>query len=194
MFKHEDYSAHFDPNKYDDIDGNSYPMTAFTYLQNGDEKVSVNTDRPQRVTAYRQGTLWINFDRLSTDDGKWVYENTYRNEYQKFTHWITIDNKNYNERKIQALYDQPIYVQGNLIQPNERVEEPNYDFELRDKWAQVSGFDHVKLLIKPWNDTTTTVRIQNLHDSQTQTVGLFSGNTSPILTTFYGNDVEFNTL
>jgi hypothetical protein len=33
LFKHEDYQAHFDKNKFDDIDGNSYPMTAFTYIE-----------------------------------------------------------------------------------------------------------------------------------------------------------------
>lgn len=79
LFHHQDYKAHFDPRKYDDIDGNSYPMSAFVYLQRGKQKVSVNTDRPQGVIAYKDGTIWINFDRLSTDDGKWVYETTYRN-------------------------------------------------------------------------------------------------------------------
>lgn len=103
-------------------------MTAFSYIKDERDKVSVNTDRPQGVIAYRSGRLWINFDRLSTDDGKWVYETTYRAEYQKFTHWITVGNEDFTERKIQALYDQPIYMQGNLIQPNERVEEANFDF------------------------------------------------------------------
>lgn len=55
-------------------------MTAFAFIsdENGDNKLSVNTDRPQGVIAYHPGTLWVNFDRLSSDDGKWVYENTYR--------------------------------------------------------------------------------------------------------------------
>jgi len=47
-------------------------------LQDGEDKVSVNVERPQGVTAYRAGTLWFNIDRLSEDDGKWVYENAYR--------------------------------------------------------------------------------------------------------------------
>ena len=33
LFHHEDYEAHFDSNKYDDIDGNSYPINAFVYIQ-----------------------------------------------------------------------------------------------------------------------------------------------------------------
>ena len=73
MFKHEDYQAHFDQNKFDDLDGNSYPATAFVYIQDENDKVSVNLERPQGVTAYKPGTIWINFDRLSQDDGKWVY-------------------------------------------------------------------------------------------------------------------------
>jgi hypothetical protein len=53
----------------------------------------------------------VNFDRLSSDDGKWVYENTYRSDYQKFTHVITVQNKNFNERKIQSLYDMSLMMQ-----------------------------------------------------------------------------------
>lgn len=80
--KHEDYQAFFSPEGFDDIDGNSYPMTAFAFIkdtQDLTQKVSINTDRPQGVTAYHPGTLWVNFDRLSADDGKWVYETTLRN-------------------------------------------------------------------------------------------------------------------
>ena len=46
LFQHEDYQAHFDPNKYDDIDGNSYPINAFVYIKDSSNKVSVNVDRP----------------------------------------------------------------------------------------------------------------------------------------------------
>ena len=75
-----------------------------------------------------------------------------------------VQNDDHNERKLQTLYDQPIYMQGNQLQPNERVEEPNYDFSLRDKWASVAGIDSLKMLVKPWNDSTVTVRIHNLSD------------------------------
>lgn len=34
----------------------------------------------------------MNIDRLTDDDGKWVYEKAYRNEYQKYTHTITVKN------------------------------------------------------------------------------------------------------
>jgi hypothetical protein len=108
LFHHEDYKAHFDKNKFDDIDGNSYPMTAFCYIEDAKDKVSINTDRPQGVIAYMPGALWVNFDRLSSDDGKWVYENTFRSDYQKFTHVVTVQNADHNERKVQALYDMPI--------------------------------------------------------------------------------------
>lgn len=73
LFKHEDYEAQFSKEGYDDIDGNSYPMTAFCYIKDTTDKVSINTDRAQGVIAYKPGTLWVNFDRLSSDDGKWVY-------------------------------------------------------------------------------------------------------------------------
>ena len=86
-------------------------MTAFVYIQDENNKVSINTDRPQGVIAYRQGTLWVNFDRLSSDDGKWVYENTFRSDYQRFTHVMTVQNHNNNERKVQALHDMPIFTQ-----------------------------------------------------------------------------------
>jgi hypothetical protein len=73
LFTHEDYKAHFDPKKFDDINGNSYPMTAFAYIKDDQDKVSINNDRPQGFISYRKGTLWANFDRLTSDDGKWVF-------------------------------------------------------------------------------------------------------------------------
>jgi len=48
-------------------------MTAFSYIEDKYDKVSLNTDRAQGFISYRKGTLWANFDRLSSDDGKWVY-------------------------------------------------------------------------------------------------------------------------
>lgn len=82
LYKHEDYQAFFSEKGFDNINGNSYPMTAFAYIEDVNDpqnKLSVNTDRPQGVIAYHPGTLWINYDRLSSDDGKWVFETTYRN-------------------------------------------------------------------------------------------------------------------
>lgn len=73
LFYHEDYQAHFDPQKYDDIDGNSYPINSFVYIQDQNSKVSVNVDRPEGVIVYQDGDIWLNFDRLTSDDGKWVY-------------------------------------------------------------------------------------------------------------------------
>ena len=84
--------AFFCNEKYDDLDGNTYPATAFVYIKDQNDKVSINLERPQGVVAYRKGTLWVNFDRLSEDDGKWVYESAVRSEYQKYTHTITVKN------------------------------------------------------------------------------------------------------
>lgn len=92
----------------------------------------MNLDRPQGVTAYRPGTLWINFERLSEDDGKWVYESAYRSEYQKYVHTVTVDNRDYNERKIQRRYDQGLFVQGNGISSSARVEEFEVDYDVRN--------------------------------------------------------------
>jgi hypothetical protein len=121
MFKHEDYKAYFSKDKWDDLDGNSYPATAFAYIKDNNDKVSVNLDRPQGITSYRAGTLWVNFERLSEDDGKWVYESAYRSEYQKYTHVVTVKNNDYNERAIQRRYDQPLFIQGNLVSPSQRI-------------------------------------------------------------------------
>ncbi len=100
-------------------------MTAFCYIEDAKDKVSINTDRPQGVIAYRPGTLWVNFDRLSSDDGKWVYENTFRSDYQKFTHVVTVQNSRNNERKIQALYDMPVIMQISYSQPSEEPAKDN---------------------------------------------------------------------
>ena len=74
------------------INGNTYPMTAFSYIEDSLLRLSVNTDRPQGVISLKEGKIWVNFDRLTSDDGKWVYETTHRNEYQKFTHYVTLQN------------------------------------------------------------------------------------------------------
>ena len=47
------------------------------------------------------------------------------------------------------------------------------------------------MLIKPWNDSTVTVRVHNLDDQKFKTVGIFANKTSPLLTTYYGNLVAF---
>lgn len=137
LFKHEDYEAYFSPNKLDDINGNSYPVTAFIYIEDAVEKVSVNTDRPQGGIVYKPGTIWLNFDRLTSDDGKWVFETTYRSEYQRFTHFVTVQNKNGNERIIQQRYDQPRFVIGTVAYSNAVRED---DKERQKVWQRVAGF------------------------------------------------------
>ena len=192
LFKHEDYEAHFSPEKFDDLDGNSYPATAFTYIKDSNNKVSVNLERPQGVVAYREGTIWVNFDRLSEDDGKWVYESAYRSEYQKYTHTITVDNHNYNERKIQRRYDQPLLIQGNSISPTTRVEDTEVDYVTRNEWNSIGNIENIKFTVRPFNDSTTVLRVYNMHDEEDVTVGLYAERRSPLLTTYYGRTVGFN--
>jgi Cft2 family RNA processing exonuclease len=144
------------------------------------------------VIAYRPGTLWINFERLSEDDGKWVYESAYRSEYQRYVHTITVNNKDNNERKIQRRYDQPLFIQGNALSSNARVEEFDVDFETRDEWNGVSNINGLKFTVRPFNDSTTVVRVHNMDDKAELTVGLYANDSSPLLTTFYGRTVSFS--
>ena len=75
------------------------------------------------MVAYHPGTIWVNFDRLSDDDGKWVYETTFRSEYQKYTHYITVENDDFNERRIQKIYDCPLLIQANKVDPSITIEK-----------------------------------------------------------------------
>ena len=45
-------------------------MTAFAFIKDKAHKLSINTDRPQGVVAPRRGLLWVNYDRITADDGK----------------------------------------------------------------------------------------------------------------------------
>lgn len=73
LYTHEDYKAFFSKDGFDNIAGNTYPMTSFAYIQDILVRLTVNTDRPQGVISYKEGKIWANFDRLTNDDGKWVY-------------------------------------------------------------------------------------------------------------------------
>ena len=56
-----------------------------------------------------------------------------------------------------------------------------------------TGLNKIKFMVKPWNDTSVTLRVQNLHETLNQPVSLYtSDNISPLLTAFYGNVVEFD--
>jgi len=61
----------------------------------------------------------------------------------------------------------------------------------RNEWNQISNLDNLKFTIRPFNDSTTIVRIHNLHDTETSTIGLFAGKFSPLLTTYYARPVSF---
>ena len=92
------------------------------------------------------------------------------------------------------LYDQPLLIQGNEIAPNERIEKSVSNFEEREKWAKLTNIEEVKLLIKPWNDSTVLLRVHNLNDKENKTVTLFASDVSPLLTTFYGNTIRFSSI
>lgn len=194
MFKHEDYEAHFSKEHYDDIDGNTYPITAFAYIEDSTDKVSVNTDRPQGCIGFKEGSLWINFDRLSSDDGKWVWESTYRSDYLKFTHYLTVQNNDYRERKLQIQYDTGLFMQGKLSNRTyTSSRNQTEDAAKRGAWTKLSGLDtgNLKFSLRAWNDSTLLFRVHNLHDKESANVTIFARNTSMLLTSFYGNELAF---
>ncbi len=78
---------------------------------------------------------------------------------------MTVQNKYYNERKIQRQYDQPLFIQGNTVSPSERIEDADVDIEKRNEWNQLSNLDDLKFMIRPFNDSTTILRVHNLNDS-----------------------------
>lgn len=194
LFHHEDYQAHFDPHKFDDIDGNTYPITAFAYIEDHSDKVSINTDRAQGCIGYKEGSIWVNFDRLSVDDGKWVYENTFRSEYQKFTHWISVQNTNYEERTIQKMYDQGLYLQAHELPEVSRIEDITEEWKARTDWATLSQIDNLKFNVRAWNDSSMLLRVHNLHDKANVSFTLFAGKTSTFLTSFYGRELMFDSI
>lgn len=51
LFKHEDYQAYYSPDGYDLINGNTYPITAFAFIQDSKTKLTLHTDRPQGVVS-----------------------------------------------------------------------------------------------------------------------------------------------
>lgn len=92
------------------------------------------------------------------------------------------------------MYDQPLFVQGNSLSPSERVESTEVDVEKRNKWNAISNIDDIKFSLRPFNDNTTVLRIQNLNDSSSTTVGLFANQVSPFLTTYYARTVTFSNI
>jgi hypothetical protein len=77
-----------------------------------------------------------------------------------------VKNTDYNERKIQRRYDQPLFVQGNKLSPDKVVDSAATDFEKRNQWNAVSNIDNLKFSIRPFNDSTTILRLHNMHDEQ----------------------------
>jgi hypothetical protein len=72
------------------------------------------------------------------------------------------------------------------------VEEFDADFVERNKWNGISNIENLKFSIRPFNDSTTILRVHNLHDKENMTIGLFADNSSPLLKTFYGRTLTFS--
>ena len=85
-------------------------------------------------------------------------------------------------------------MQGNSISPSARVESTEIDVEKRNKWNAVSNIDNIKFSVRPFNDSRTIVRVHNLNDSSSITIGLFADKVSPLLTTYYARTVAFSSI
>lgn len=68
------------------------------------------------------------------------------------------------------------------------------DSKLRDEWNSKANINNIKFFIRPFNDSTTIVRVQNLHDEKETTVGLYADKTSPFLTTYYAKTITFSSV
>ena len=56
----------------------------------------------------------------------------------------------------------------------------------------LAGIKDIKFQVKAWNDSTTILRLHNLHDSAYKSVTLFSSNNICIfLSAFYSKSVSF---
>lgn len=83
----------------------------------------------------------------------------------KYTHVVSIQKRGeYRERVHQKSRDEGLYIQGNALDANERVEDFNPIVNLRKDWAKLSNNDNLKFNVKSWNDSTLLLRIHNLHD------------------------------
>lgn len=91
------------------------------------------------------------------------------------------------------MIDQPLIIQGNSVDPNQRVAVSDYVLtDTKRQWEEKVGINRVKFQIKPWNDSSVLLRVFNMWDDKNVTIELFSAdNISTFLTAFYGNDIEF---
>lgn len=91
------------------------------------------------------------------------------------------------------MIDQPLIIQGNSVDPNERVAVNDYVLtDTKRQWEEKVGLNRVKFQIKPWNDSSVLLRVFNMWDDKNASIQLFSAdNISTFLTAYYGNDIEF---
>lgn len=91
------------------------------------------------------------------------------------------------------MIDQPLIIQGNSVDPNQRVAVNDYVLtDTKRQWEEKVGLNRVKFQIKPWNDSSVLLRVFNMWDDKNASIQLFSAdNISTFLTAYYGNDIEF---
>ena len=113
----------------------------------------------------------------------------------KYTHVVSVQNKDYKERLIQKNRDEGVLVQGNALDSNERVEDVSPIEDIRREWTSLSILDNVKFNVKPWNDSTLLLRLHNLHDERRLNLTLFANGTVAnsitcvFLTSFFGREL-----
>lgn len=113
----------------------------------------------------------------------------------KYSHTVSVQKPNeYKERLIQKQRDEGMYMQGNALDANERVQDISA-LPIRDEWAALSNLDKIKFNVKPWNDSTLLLRLHNLHDENTEKVTLFGNGVadksvvSVFLTSYFGREL-----
>jgi hypothetical protein len=80
------------------------------------------------------------------------------------------------------------------VERGSKFESAGVDFDKRSQWNSASNIENLKFSIRPFNDSTTLLRLHNMHDQQEIKVGLFANKTSPMLTTFYARTVTFSSV
>ena len=64
------------------MEGNHYPITSKTYIEDGDWRVGLAVDHAQGATAWKEGWLEVMVDRRSTfDDARGMGEGVLDNRY-----------------------------------------------------------------------------------------------------------------
>lgn len=69
------------------------------------------------------------------------------------------------------MIDQPLIIQGNSVDPNQRVAVNDYVLtDAKRQWEEKVGLNRVKFQIKPWNDSSVLLRVFNMWDDKNTTI------------------------